>query len=351
MIVNDDKNGATVLDKVDNSLHLLHGHIRINSVLITNKKTSQKTLNESKYNNEQLPISHIKLAYATSMQQLLEHICIENIPMECNGQWEHDQQQWKEFFQLIEPLQCQCLLAGRRLVAVLNDIRNIDVQGPPTRRQLHSQHRALSRALMDVDLQNLRRKGPDTIQQLQNCIKRIRKRSLTSPTTTFTTINPQTKNNNVENQQKLPELINDSNLTHNNSHSCNSRTISESTTTTTTLNRENNNNNFVQQRLFGVITVFNEVDRAAKRLEQLTEQRRERLRELTRQRALEEEINEVSHLLILLGTFTVLPIIKFLRKLPLPNSSFNELKLLNVHLRLQISKTEALTAAAMLFAN
>lgn len=304
LIVNDDKNGATVLDKVDNSLHLLHGHIRINSVLITNKKTSQKTLNESKYNNEQLPISHIKLAYATSMQQLLEHICIENIPMECNGQWEHDQQQWKEFFQLIEPLQCQCLLAGRRLVAVLNDIRNIDVQGPPTRRQLHSQHRALSRALMDVDLQNLRRKGPDTIQQLQNCIKRIRKRSLTSPTT-FTTINPQTKNNNVENQQKLPELINDSNLTHNNSHSCNSRTISESTTTitttstTTTLNRENNNNNFVQQRLYGVITVFNEVDRAAKRLEQLTEQRRERLRELTRQRALEEEINEVSHILIL----------------------------------------------------
>ncbi|CAO1324103.1 unnamed protein product [Diamesa hyperborea] len=241
LIVNDDKNGATVLDKVDNSLQLLHGHIRINSVLITNKKTSQKTLNESKYNNEQLPISHIKLAYATSMQQLLEHICIENIPMECNGQWEHDQQQWKEFFQLIEPLQCQCLLAGRRLVAVLNDIRNIDVQGPPTRRQLHSQHRALSRALMDVDLQNLRRKGPDTIQQLQNCIKRIRKRSLTSPTT-FTTINPQTKNNN---------------------------------------------------RLYGVITVFNEVDRAAKRLEQLTEQRRERLRELTRQRALEEEINEV----------------------------------------------------------
>lgn len=305
MIVNDDKNGATVLDKVDNSLHLLHGHIRINSVLITNKKTTQKTLNESKYNNEQLPISHIKLAYATSMQQLLEHICIENIPMECNGQWEHDQQQWKEFFQLIEPLQCQCLLAGRRLVAVLNDIRNIDVQGPPTRRQLHSQHRALSRALMDVDLQNLRRKGPDTIQQLQNCIKRIRKRSLTSPTT-FTTINPQTKNNNVENQQKLPELINDSsNLTYNNSHSCNSRTISESTTTitttstTTTLNRENNNNNFVQQRLYGVITVFNEVDRAAKRLEQLTEQRRERLRELTRQRALEEEINEVSHILIL----------------------------------------------------
>ncbi|XP_067613227.1 CCAAT/enhancer-binding protein-like isoform X2 [Eurosta solidaginis] len=45
-------------------------------------------------------------------------------------------------------------------------------------------------------------------------------------------------------------------------------------------------------RLHKVTILFNEVDRAAKRLEQLTEQRREQLRELTRQRALEDEINE-----------------------------------------------------------
>lgn len=47
-------------------------------------------------------------------------------------------------------------------------------------------------------------------------------------------------------------------------------------------------------RLNEVISIYNEVDRAAKRLEQLTEQRRECLREMTRQRALEDEINDVS---------------------------------------------------------
>lgn len=50
----------------------------------------------------------------------------------------------------------------------------------------------------------------------------------------------------------------------------------------------------VRVRLNEVQTIYNEVDRAAKRLEQLTEQRRECLREMTRQRALEEEINDVS---------------------------------------------------------
>lgn len=52
--------------------------------------------------------------------------------------------------------------------------------------------------------------------------------------------------------------------------------------------------NDVSSRLNTIVILFNEVDRAAKRLEQLTEQRRERLRELTRQRNLEDEINEVS---------------------------------------------------------
>lgn len=47
-------------------------------------------------------------------------------------------------------------------------------------------------------------------------------------------------------------------------------------------------------RLRKVTLLYHEVDRAAQRLEQLTEQRRERLRQLTRQRALEDEISEVS---------------------------------------------------------
>lgn len=49
-----------------------------------------------------------------------------------------------------------------------------------------------------------------------------------------------------------------------------------------------------EHRLRKVTLLYHEVDRAAQRLEQLTEQRRERLRQLTRQRALEDEISEVS---------------------------------------------------------
>lgn len=278
-------------------MQLLHGHVKINSVLITlmevsGEKSKDSNDGDKKY-NEQLPISHTKLAYVSTIEQLLQHVTIENLLSLCNGLLEHDQHEWKEFFKTIEPLQSQCLNTGRRLVAVLNDIRNADLQGPPTRRQLHSQHRALCRALMDTDLQNLRRKGPMTLAQLQDNTKRIRRRS-------------RTKTKNSENENKLLErhysVAADNNVVHSNSHNVNSLSFNRK------LNKSETNGSacaepvkqlstsvesFAEQRLNGLITVFNEVDRAAKRLEQLTEQHRERLRELTRQRALEDEINEV----------------------------------------------------------
>lgn len=112
------------------------------------------------------------------------------------------------------------------------------VQGVPSRRQLHSQHRALSRALMDAELQGLRRKGPGTIARLQ------------------------------ERAKLLDGGVATAALDHNGDH--------------------------IRVRLAEVTSIFGEVDKAAKRLEHLTEQRRECLREMTRQRALEDEINDVS---------------------------------------------------------
>lgn len=91
---------------------------------------------------------------------------------------------------------------------------------------------------MDADLQSLRRKGPATIARLQERAK------IFGPS--------------------LPAADGDRNGDH------------------------------VHIRLAEVGTIFGEVDRAAKRLEYLTEQRRECLREMTRQRALEDEINDVS---------------------------------------------------------
>lgn len=264
-------------------MQLLHGHVKINSVLITLTEVEggEKSIDGDKKYNEQLPISHTKLAYA-SVEQLLQQIAIENLLSQCSGLLEHDQREWMEFFKTIEPLQSQCLIAGRRLVAVLNEIRNADLQGPPTRRQLHSQHRALCRALMDTELQNLRRKGPITLTQLKENVKRIQRRSSRAASA---------KTKNSQNEKVLEKHYGESIAVQSNSHNVNS--LNHNRNGNACAERESSEESFVEQRLNGLITVFNEVDRAAKRLEQLTEQHRERLRELTRQRALEDEINEV----------------------------------------------------------
>lgn len=149
----------------------------------------------------------------------------------------------------LELLRNQCVSVGQDLVSVMNEIRLTDSMGMPSRRQLYSQHRALSRALMDSELQCLRRKGQITLTRLQSLAKSIS--SNEKPTKHY---HPNTEP-----------------IAHKTEYS----------------------NHHVSQRLKEVTAIFGEVDRAARRLEQLTEQRRERLREITRQKALEEEMKEV----------------------------------------------------------
>lgn len=52
--------------------------------------------------------------------------------------------------------------------------------------------------------------------------------------------------------------------------------------------------------------LFSEVDRAAKRLEELSDKRRERLREIARMRALEDETSQVSLIADLSGIYSCL---------------------------------------------
>lgn len=131
----------------------------------------------------------------------------------------------------------------------MNEIRLSDGQGAPSRRQLYTQHRALSRALMDSELQCLRRKGQQTITRLQSLSKSI-------------------------SSSDAPPM---------------ERQFGKNKGQTSTKNPCEH----VTHRLNAAMAIFVEVDRAARRLEQLTEQRRERLREITRQQALEDEMNEV----------------------------------------------------------
>ncbi|XP_034103028.1 LOW QUALITY PROTEIN: uncharacterized protein LOC117567274 [Drosophila albomicans] len=167
------------------------------------------------------------------------------------GQHHHDAVKWREFFAQLEAFQRQCSAAGGRLVAALSDIRAADLLGLPTRRQLYGQHRALSRALMDSQLHNLRKRGATQLQRLQEAASAINAPPATASVAT---------SNSASASASSPS-------------SCNSD---------------------AGQKLRKVTLLYSEVDRAAQRLEQLTEQRRERLRQLTRQRALEDEINEVT---------------------------------------------------------
>lgn len=179
----------------------------------------------------------LKILQIIHAVNLFDYIPRECAPKMCNGTHEHNQALWREFFVTLELLRNQCFESGQHLVSVMNEIRLTDSFGLPTRRQLYSQHRALSRALMDSELQCLRRKGQITLTRLQSLAKSISSNTDKSKT----------------------EYLN-----------CH-----------------------VVQRLNEVTAIFGEVDRAARRLEELTEQRRERLREITRQKALEEEIKEV----------------------------------------------------------
>lgn len=119
---------------------------------------------------------------------------------------------------------------------------------------------------MDAELQTLRRKGGAQVAQLQEISKLISRIDTKSMS-----------NQHVGN-------------------SCSSGSSSS---------RSKLSKDVISERLDEVVTIFNEVDRAALRLEQLTEQRRERLREIARQRTLEDEMNEVNIYLFVIFIFSI----------------------------------------------
>lgn len=267
-----------LLDTIDNSLQLINGHVTFEVVYVL--KLPQCIINPNT-EKPQLPNSQVTLKYI-SISDLVKYITIENVPQSLGGLIFHDQSQWKEFFIMLEPFQQQCLAAGKRLVQILSDIRNTDAQGTPNRRQLHSQHRALSRALMDTEIQNMRRKGPSTITRLQERARKISFNNNVCASSSSSSCNSNLKLTLKETKKQQENSSNTKDVPES------SRFVNECN-----IKDEPESIDFVKIRLTEVISVFNEVDRAAIRLETLTEQRRERLREMTRQKAMEEEINEV----------------------------------------------------------
>ncbi|XP_069967193.1 serine-rich adhesin for platelets-like isoform X1 [Bactrocera oleae] len=276
-----------------------------------------------------------------SVNEVTTSVAPSQIPYgKLQGLHHHDARKWREFFVALEPFQRQCATAGQRLVAVMSDIGSADLQGLPTRRQLYAQHRALSRALMDSELHNLRKRGALQLARLQELAKLF---ALVAATTTDAGENSHNHNGNIygsssgaggagnnnrhsssnkllstissishlgfggsynfsmthQQQQQQTSQNRPAALKYSSMTSCDAirrPTVAANATAANNAVAVDNcstaGNANVAIRLHKVTLLFNEVDRAAKRLEQLTEQRRERLRELTRQRALEDEINE-----------------------------------------------------------
>uniref|UniRef100_A0A336K1P8 CSON003678 protein n=1 Tax=Culicoides sonorensis TaxID=179676 RepID=A0A336K1P8_CULSO len=254
-----NKNNQTHLTELlDNSINLIKNHIKIEVAYVFVNSTNPCSNSKN---------SNVKVI-AINKNNFHQFINDENLPEQIGGTFNHNQTEWKDFFSTLEPMNHQCLAAGKRLVQILSEIWNSDAQGEPNRRQLHSQHRALSRALMDTELQNLRRTGHSTLLRLQERARRINNR-LTLKDTKNNNENVNCEQNEQNAEQTQMDLDNDLKI--------NNTTFQD----------------FAKLRLNELSAVFNEVDRVVKRLEALTDQRRERLRELTRQKEIEEEINEV----------------------------------------------------------
>uniref|UniRef100_A0A182MFF3 DH domain-containing protein n=1 Tax=Anopheles culicifacies TaxID=139723 RepID=A0A182MFF3_9DIPT len=284
LLVNESAQLA-FLDTIESTLQLLDGHLKLSAIFVSGTYDASEQQANVKQPKEYLRPGGVRVRYLNN-ETIKNFISTDNLPIQCCGFYVHNQREWIDFFQLLESLQQQCVETGRRLVAVLGDLRGMESQQQQqqqqsgqtpnqqqsglatTRRQLHSQHRALSRALMDSELQSLRRKGPNTIQRLQDKLTVINNRQTLK----------QTKN-------LVRAFSVDSSM-----RSVNGASI---TAHGADANRAEIEQDIINGRLAEVIGIYGEVDRAARKLEQLTEQRRERLREMTRQRALDDEINEV----------------------------------------------------------
>ncbi|XP_021923306.1 uncharacterized protein LOC110831512 isoform X4 [Zootermopsis nevadensis] len=215
---------GSALDLLDKALSLVAAQMNIGNVLLWRPPS---TSDRWQLNHDVLENSRFKVHVVTDERDLCQYISEDQTPVNCGGRSTHDQVEWVEFYKEVEPFLGQCHACGRRLVSVMSELRSTEGQRQVTRRQLHHQHRALTRALTDPELQRLRREGNATLARLE------------------------------ERSQWLP--------------------ASEDVRLSAERARR----------------LFVEVDRAARRLEQLAEGRRERLRDLARVRALEDEATQV----------------------------------------------------------
>ncbi|XP_075229746.1 puratrophin-1-like isoform X2 [Lycorma delicatula] len=194
--------------------------------------SSSSSSNTAIINSLLPPKSDIKCHVVTSSIQLMQLLPEDQIPSLCGGSATHDQLEWVQFFKEAEALSSRCQWCGRRLVSLMGDVRA---------QEEHSNNTTMSSTRRQAHLQHRATARLLADPELQS----LRRDA------------PITLKQLQDRAQWLP-------------HSEDVRLWAERA-----------------ERL------YSEVDRAAQRLEALSEKRRERLKELARIRALEDETSQV----------------------------------------------------------
>jgi hypothetical protein len=209
--------------------------------------------------NERGSIDRFQAVVVADERTLARYLSKEETPASCGGSCSHDQLEWVEFFKQAEPFLASCKAAGRSLLSALSQLRNDDVPHQVTRRFLSHQCRSVYLILSRVN-------SPvhDSVASIMNDeSNRLPCRQIT-------------KALDLEHVHKLRRDGSGtlSNLKERSQWLAGSRDVKR-------------NVSFSEAS-------FNSVERVSRRLEQLKQERAERLKELARFNTLKEEAEEVS---------------------------------------------------------
>ncbi|KAJ8922124.1 hypothetical protein NQ315_004058 [Exocentrus adspersus] len=173
--------------------------------------------------------SRVQVTFISDEASLRKYVSQDQAPASCGGSCTHDQLEWVEFFKQLEPFVAACRTAGKSLLSTLSQLRNEEVPHQITRRFLNHQCRCR---------QITKALESENVQKL----RREGNKTLTSL---------------AERGQWLASSAD------------------------------------VKRSTSFAYDSFNAVERVTKRLEQLKQERIERLKELARFRTLQEEADEL----------------------------------------------------------
>ncbi|KAK9731870.1 RhoGEF domain [Popillia japonica] len=301
LILSETEDYNKVLEVLDKAAILLGNQVRITQILIWRPGITSSRVSSSRnqvvvisdesslanfITKDQAPAScggscnHDQLEWVEFFKQLEPFLA--TCPASCGGSCNHDQLEWVEFFKQLEPFLATCRAAGRALLSALSQLRNEDIPTQVTRRFLNHQCSCNHDQLEWVEF----------FKQLEPFLATCRAagRALLSALS-------QLRNEDIPTQVTRRFL----------NHQCRQiakaiqldvvqKLRKEGHATLTSLEERTqwlSGSKDVKMASLFAAESFSSVNRVAKRLEQLAQERKERLKELARLRSLQDEVQEV----------------------------------------------------------